>query len=44
MVTDFLILIIPVKPVLGLQINWMRKTYLLVVMGMGLGLVSYVHV
>ncbi|XP_014552650.1 hypothetical protein COCVIDRAFT_109748 [Bipolaris victoriae FI3] len=37
MVTDFLILIIPVKPVLGLQINWMRKTYLLVVMGMGLG-------
>ncbi|EMD65286.1 hypothetical protein COCSADRAFT_198272 [Bipolaris sorokiniana ND90Pr] len=37
MVTDFLILIIPIKPVLGLQINWVRKTYLLVVMCMGLG-------
>ncbi|KAH7563039.1 hypothetical protein BM1_00086 [Bipolaris maydis] len=37
MVTDFLILLIPIKPVLGLQINWVRKTYLIVVMCMGLG-------
>jgi hypothetical protein len=35
-VTDFLILIIPVKPVLQLQINALRKVYLLVILCMGL--------
>ncbi|EMD67868.1 hypothetical protein GGP41_009344 [Bipolaris sorokiniana] len=35
-VTDFLILIIPFKPVLQLQINLLRKVYLLAILCMGL--------
>lgn len=35
-VTDFLILIIPVKPVLQLQISALRKVYLLAILCMGL--------
>ncbi|USP75042.1 hypothetical protein yc1106_02316 [Curvularia clavata] len=36
MVTDFLILIIPVQPVLQLQINALRKAYLLAILCIGL--------
>ncbi|EUC27000.1 hypothetical protein COCCADRAFT_10268 [Bipolaris zeicola 26-R-13] len=36
LVTDFLILIIPFKPVLQLQINVLRKVYLLAILCMGL--------
>lgn len=35
-VTDFLILVIPVQPVLQLQINALRKVYLLAILCMGL--------
>ncbi|EUC44138.1 hypothetical protein COCMIDRAFT_43297, partial [Bipolaris oryzae ATCC 44560] len=35
-VTDFLILIVPFKPVLQLQINMLRKIYLLAILCMGL--------
>ncbi|USP78154.1 hypothetical protein yc1106_05428 [Curvularia clavata] len=36
MVTDFLVLIIPIRPVVQLQINMLRKVYLVVVLCMGL--------
>ncbi|EMD91105.1 hypothetical protein COCHEDRAFT_1176935 [Bipolaris maydis C5] len=36
MVTDFAILMVPIKPVLQLQINTLRKAYLLIVLCLGL--------